>query len=493
MLPVVGNPEIAVSSNSAFARLQAATNPQYNLNVTVEGDCIGDAIFASDSQNEGSARGGADAGATPPGVNVVDEGSVGPYDFVIISVDEGAADPASMAVEWLRDNNYDVNEFGRDRLTPYLENGMNLLAFRLTKGSDAGSIRPVVLNFGRGLPSIPIRPTAVAATDDMGVMVWVLGEHRAIPANYFSLELNEALIDWINPNNNYNDVVTRAANEAGGQGFVTEMAGPSESLGEVIFASWEEDAWNNTYREQDWSDRHGQLLSAVLFSSIGTFDGMRDVIRDTLSPPEGVSMDEFLNCPGCYLDFNETHIDGFDPQAFLNAVQDDVIRPMQETQALFDAIPYVTRFYTTMSADEMTVDPIFDFNADLPDYSNIHTAEQVIECAGRYSRFDAPWRISLPDGTVVRGRAQTWPIDMSSEIPANQRIVRLGNTGQGSVIEDNRETIQHNVIRNNRVHARTYVDHGGCSMSPGKSASASVFALIGLAFFLRRRRSQRRV
>ena len=46
-----------------------------------------------------------------------------------------------------------------------------------------------------------------------------------MPENYKALELNEALIDWFNPKNNYNEVVTRAADEAMGQGFVTEYAG----------------------------------------------------------------------------------------------------------------------------------------------------------------------------------------------------------------------------------------------------------------------------
>ena len=133
---------------------------------------------------------------------------------------------------------------------------MNLLAFRLTKGSDAGSIRPVMLSFGTGLPSIPLRPTAVAATDDMGVMVFVLGEHRAVPVNYLSLELNEALINWLQPNSNYNDVVTRAANEADGEGFVTEFAGSSDPFVQSIYSDGEQEIWGRVVSE-DWTERHG--------------------------------------------------------------------------------------------------------------------------------------------------------------------------------------------------------------------------------------------
>ena len=112
-------------------------------------------------------------------------------------------------------------------LGEYLQDAMNLLAFRLTKGNDTGTIRPVWITYESDQPMIPIRPTAVAANDDMGVMVWVLGESRAVPVNYKGLELNQALINWLNGARNYNQVVIAAANEAGGQGFVSERAGPS--------------------------------------------------------------------------------------------------------------------------------------------------------------------------------------------------------------------------------------------------------------------------
>ncbi len=39
VLPVAGSPEVNVSSNAAFTRLQLATNPQYQLTTRVEGTC----------------------------------------------------------------------------------------------------------------------------------------------------------------------------------------------------------------------------------------------------------------------------------------------------------------------------------------------------------------------------------------------------------------------------------------------------------------------
>ena len=491
MLPVVGAPEIAVSSNTAFQRLQSATNPLYQLTTRVEGSCRvdDDSLSAAGGRGADSGFAAADGGAPPP-VTVVDRGAVGPYDFVIISVDPTASDVAAEAVAWLRDNGYDVNEFGSDRLTPYLESGMNLLAFRLTKGNSAGSIRPVMLSFGNGLPSIPIRPTAVAATDDMGIMVWVLGEHRAVPANYASLELNEALINWFSPSSNYNDVVTRAANEAGGQGFVTEMAGAATPLADTILAPSELSAWE-TIRATDWTGRHRELLESVFFS-YGPYDGMLDALLATVPPPLGVSTEDFRACPGCYVSSYEDTIEGFDPAVFLARVDTDAIEPMRRTRALFVDIPYVTRLYTTMSADEMTMDPIFDFNADLGDLSNLHTAERVIECSPSISRSEAPWRVAL-EGGEVRGQGRTWPFSVG-DFPANLRISRVGDTGTGTVIEDNEAAIAAVIAEHNASVPSAPTGSGspsgsGCSAtgSPGAPGLAlGLFGVIVIGFGRRR-------
>ena len=65
-----------------------------------------------------------------------------------------------------------------------------------------------------------------------------------MPDNYKALELNEALINWFNPMSNYNEVVSAAADEAGGQGFVTEFAGGSDALEDVVVSAFDRQKWN---------------------------------------------------------------------------------------------------------------------------------------------------------------------------------------------------------------------------------------------------------
>jgi MYXO-CTERM domain-containing protein len=473
ILPVPGEPLIGVSSSVVFQRLQAATNPSYTLNMRVEGEC------RSETQSLGG-RGFANASGDPgggddfdEGVDVRAQGTVGPYDYVLIAVTDAAAldDPAQLAIDWLGDNGYDVAATGPEVLRPYLDDGLNLLAFRLTKGSGTGSIRPVQLTFESGLPSIPIRPTAVAATEDMGVMVWVVGDGRAIPKNYKHLELNEALINWFNPGSTYNDVVTMAADEAMGQGFVTEYAGPGDDLADGVYGRSDRDSWNRL--SVDSFSTGSELFGEARDSFFG-WDGFDQAVVKALaaSGAPAPTADELATCPECLLDDAQVT-----PTVMHDAIFDSVIEPVQVAAELLTSAPRVTRLYTTMSASEMTLDPVFDLNDDLPDYSNVHTADWVIECRPSITMDEATWRIELESGDV-RGKVSAgWPIDLQ-DAPASQRIVQLGTRGAGEVVLDNTKEISAAVKRSN---ARYPSPGCGCSVpgpADGSRHTAGLAALL---------------
>ena len=92
-----------------------------------------------------------------------------------------------------------------------------------------------------------------------------------------------------------------------------------------------------------------------------------------------------------------------DVLAFLDKMEELVISPLEETRALFDENSTVTRLYTTLSPEEMTLDPVFEFNPELPDVNNLHTADQIFQCSG-----DSEWRIELPQGMTLYGDGATW-------------------------------------------------------------------------------------
>ncbi len=478
VLPVPGEPEIGIGSNIGFQRIQQASNPSYQLQTQLIDSCT--------VNNSSGARGGVLSGPTAESddgsgpVTVLDHGIIGNYQFQTIGLDPNTPDPADVAVDWLEASGYDVAGLGRDTLGPYLANGLNLLALKLTKGSDSGSIRPVILTYESQIPAIPIKPTAVAANDDMGVMVWVLGESRAVPTNYKSLVLNEALINWFNPGVSYNDVVTAAANEAEGQGFVTEFAGASDAFpSQILFDSEEQ----NLAMLSETSDPV-QVLELSGF--LAGFDGYLDVVREHVPLPTGVSAEDFAGCPSCYA--YETGPNGsvfaqMDVAAYLAAIEEDVVGPMRAMRDLFEGHAYTTRLYTTMSADEMTLDPMFEFNPDLEDVSNLHTATQYVSC-----RNDG-YRIVLEDGREIYGTNSTWPFNPGEVMPANLMIEQLSTSGSAELLTDNSDAIQGILDQNNAPFEK---QNSGCACSldgPQPSRSTWLWSSLGLVGFamLRRR------
>jgi uncharacterized protein (TIGR03382 family) len=430
VLPVPGVPDVAVSSDQALDTLKQFTNPSYQLIRTFSNGC------GFPTAGSVGAAGGAAAPSVPDSdngdVTVQASGAIGPYDYTVIAVDTELADPADAAIEWLNANSYDVGALGPEVLRPYLLEGLNLVAFKLQKGNSSGSIRPVMLTYESALPSIPIRPTAVAANDDMGVMVWVLSSARAIPENYKALELNEALIDWFNPNNNYNEVVSRAADEAQGQGFVTEYADRTQVLldaGLSIFPDGQQQTWAN-FMSQQHTDPVMMVQAAA--QNWSGWDGFDDALQGAVTLPPEIAFEDFERCMRCYI-AEEGVV--FDTAAYLTNLYEKVIKPMADTQALIESRPYITRLYTTMSADEMTTDPVFDFNPDLANVSNVHTAEQTIECVNGTP--NGPWTVQLAQGDRVKGTDQSvWPIEIDS-MPAALKIRELGTQGQGRIVVDN--------------------------------------------------------
>ena len=489
LLPISSVPteeQIGVGSNLGFQRLQTATNPQYTLTTRVEGTCKSGS-FNSGRGPTSAGTGGAtsvavDGEAPGKGVTVEASGTVGAFDWTVISINASSSEPSDVAVEWLEANGYSVGEGAPGLIKPYLLEGLHLLALKLTKGSDVGSIRPLMLTYDAEKPMIPIKLTAVAANEDMGVMTWLLSDTRGVPQNYLALELNEARINWFNASSNYNAVVTAAADEAGGQGFVTEFAGKTSALPGVVWSSAEETQWQS-FRTSLFSSFQQMFDSA--YGQWGQWDGFWDAARESITLPGTVVFADFQACPSCYSSQIQLA-----PSAFFAALDKNVMKPMRDVQALFDRKPYVTRLYSTMSAAEMTVDPLFTFNPGLGDLSNVHNATRVIECDPSVDQFDAPWRIELPQGGVVRGggsQVGTWPA--FDDQPSNTRIVRVSASGTGSVVEDNAQEIEASLSSYNSGQPARASSSSGCSTSGSSTGAGWGFALaLGALIGLKRRR-----
>ncbi len=249
----------------------------------------------------------------------------------------------------------------------------------------------------------------------------------------------------------------------------------------------------NYWAATDWSNEPVELILASL-SVFPGWDGVVETINESVPLLEDDTARDLLAClPDCDSgrrcvesalaclpdDFSEL----FDPTDYLDALSRNVVEPMAETQALIDRHEWITRFYTTLSAAEMTVDPVFDFNPDLAPLSNVHTATRIIECEPHLLRSEAPWRVVLPQGDSVRGQgALVWPFNLDSDMPVNRQVRQQSTTGQALVIDDNRFAISDFVAEYNAVATD---DEDGCGCSATQTGAPHLVALLLAALVCR--------
>ena len=234
LVPLPAVPEIAVGTDELFTQLINRTQPRYTITRQFSGNCSFDPSRVS--LGDGQADSGSENGPPSPGASpedpLVARNLVGPYDTAVLS----AASKDAM-LQWLADERFFVPAGTDDAVDPYIREGGFFLALKLRKDQavDVGDLQPVVLTYESELPMIPIVLTGVAADPDMPVLVAVLGEHRAIPRNYFHTRINDAALDWLGSASNYIEVLTNAVDEANEhQSFVTEYAGTSSIMHDVI-------------------------------------------------------------------------------------------------------------------------------------------------------------------------------------------------------------------------------------------------------------------
>ena len=128
----------------------------------------------------------------------------------------------------------------------------------------------------------------------------------------------------------------------------------------------------------------------------------------------------------------------FDAAGCAAEVDERILAPLQAAQEMLDRQPYLTRMTSSMSASEMTVDPYFSFNPDLPDVARARTAVLTIDCTTETEE-NAPRFWTFSDGSTLvdvplalRDELDFGPTD---EIAA-ETVELLGRSGPPIVVTD---------------------------------------------------------
>jgi hypothetical protein len=472
VLPLQSAPtKLEPGSSALFAAIDAETRPTFTFSeVTTEGICSNNrgvqGAFAS-----AGGFGAEDANTAPPTAapTVLQRAAVGPYDTVVLA----GADAAGVR-RWLVDAGYAVTDAMMESVVPYLAKGDVLVALKLQKDNDVGDIQPIAITMQGDELCVPIRLTAIAAQDDMEITTHVLSnEGRAIPENYFHVQPNFARIDWLSGGSNYRQLIAAAADEAQGNAFTTEYAGPTVALAGRLWAEGRFDL--RPFRA---------AANAREFVEVGMNSALRGrrefpgvVLRHADAADlarEGVDTQDFTRCPNCWL--TQLARVRIDAAAAADELDVRLIQPDRRAQAELDRFRTLTRLYTLLSPEEMNVDPTFVFDARLPDVSNRHTAKLVLDCGVGGAPGSAGARMTLDDGRELAFDSSGAP-DRSivDAMPAAAKVEQLK---EGRVVTDNTRAISDAIELNNRRALGCGCDAAG--RTTGLDLAALGLVVVGL-------------
>jgi MYXO-CTERM domain-containing protein len=487
LLPLPSVPVLELGTDELFNSLINTTQPKYRLVSNYEGNCgfspVGRGFSGPTSAGAPGSANDSAGGKSP----LVLQDSIGPYDYAVLKADSKAD-----MLAWLEQNRYFVPAGTDETVGAYIRPGAFFLALKLRSGQSAGDLQPVVVRYPSDRPMIPIVLTSVAAQAHMGVQVWMLGAGRAIPVNYHHTVINDLAIDWATAGQNYNDVIIQAVAEAPKKhSFVTEFAGTSAIMQNVLnypnrFGTTAElAATPDEARFVEYLRVHSFVFTSQLTAILARYIPMPQALAAQGIRPSDfyISLDYYLNQyrlqdPSAFVGWPGV---AFNPQAMANEIAERVVKPTVDAAALFDKFPRLTRLYTTLSPEDMTDDPVFSFNASLPDVAKDHQATLTYHCGlGSQNQAATPatlvteqgWTREFPGGTGGPAVVPAPPVGLHA-----RRLEILSEDRSPQVITDNPPP------------SGCACDVGGGS--PQSAASAGGILMLALAGMLGVRRRRR--
>ena len=412
IIPVPALPEVEVGSQPLFGNLMNATVPMFGFTSTSM-PCGGGGGPAPCSNPCGrcSGTGGGSAGgegfgpgSSPPAApEVVLRDAVGAFDVAVL---EGGT--AATVSDWLVQNGYQQNDAAPQILESYLRQNYLFIAIKLNGRAGVDEIHPIVIRYPGTEPCVPLKLTAIAAVENMGVRAFFLGRGRVVPTNYKHLRAEPAAIRLALAGRQLRrrDCPSCRPAVANGRAFVTEYAGPSNV---VMSAGIFSDTWNaapfQTLVPEGVIDvLESQKLLTCNGKCTSDHPQLLPLLHEFLPTPAGLER----RCASTAAS-PATPIESI---ARLSTAASSQRRwpnassnPAATHATCFLACRISSRLYTELSPVEMTEDPMFHERADLPVVRNVLSGSTVTDCSGRTT-------MTLPDRRTVvlmRSSPLDWP------------------------------------------------------------------------------------
>jgi hypothetical protein len=165
-VPAPLNSDPAIGDPALVTELEDLSQPT----VEIEKMCRGSAIGCGG--DDAAFTGGAfEKGGESDGVDVIDSGKVGLFDWSLLK-----ADDAKSFTDWLDANHYPYSASSVDDFLYYVQSGWYFVAFKVTAGPTdppqgkrlCGDLGPIVLSFPTAEPVVPARIAAASSQGDAG-------------------------------------------------------------------------------------------------------------------------------------------------------------------------------------------------------------------------------------------------------------------------------------------------------------------------------------
>jgi Uncharacterized protein conserved in bacteria (DUF2330) len=448
VIPLTALPEFEVGSQPLFDQVLAGTVPSYGFQSQFTGaGCDGSGGDGGSGGGDTTGGAGGESSTGESGPEVVLQAIVGAFEITVLS-----GGTAEELVDWLDANGYAQDPEAEPIIEEYLAEGYLFAAFRLVNDADVAEIHPVVLRFPVEEACVPLRLTRIAAVEDMRVRSFFLAEARVVPETYRHVLVNPLKLAWPSLASNYTEVITLAvdAEAADGRAFVTEYAGSSDVVSQegIWSAAWDAEPYRTAVPLDAFTllRDQGLLVCEEGFEGLACAYGhplLRNLMLQFLPVPPGLDEVEFYACPECFED--QIDVVAWDGNAFADLFDERIILPGLHAVTLLDAYPTLSRMFTTISPGEMTADPFFHQNPDLPEVNLTNEiATRQFGCGP-----DEVW--ILPDGREVYVPNGVWPA-FTDEMPWEEEVQEIAAAGGPITLVTRTEVIDEQL----RVHNCMY-------------------------------------